>query len=343
MKTKAQPTARRRLGWAFADLPRRVVRSHHSCSAMDRRNQRSRRAMRDIHKLSGMLDSIVQSGGAGANAARRLLHWASAHSEITAASVGEGGVDGSLDAGDADDADDDAQPQRQRLQQLQQHQQQQQQPQQHQLIGSSGSMQLDAADGAEISAPLLASLARLHEREHPHQLQRQQQQHDELQQHSQQSVSSNSVMWQPQPLLRAGPEQWDQWDFRRRSGGFHKNRCGAGNAAGTREALLRYSTLSLVCCTPGCCALVDLKVARRQAKQAGRACFEAGDGCAGLAPCSTNHRPARFAQRQHKQAAELEAGRRLLACWPADLAEREVWHYSLDAAREAAAAARAAL
>ena len=30
-----------------------------------------------------------------------------------------------------------------------------------------------------------------------------------------------------------------------------------GNAVGTREALLRHSTLSLVCLTPGCCALVD--------------------------------------------------------------------------------------
>ena len=144
-------------------------------------------------------------------------------------------------------------------------------------------------------------------------------------------------------LPRAGPEQREQWEFRRRSGGFHKNRCGAGNATGTREALLRYSTLSLVCLTPGCCALVDYKVARRQAKQAGRAHFMPGDSCAGTAPCSSDHRAARFARRQRKQAAELEAGKRLLVCWPADLADGEVWYYPQEAACEAAAAARTAL
>ena len=128
-----------------------------------------------------------------------------------------------------------------------------------------------------------------------------------------------------------------------RSGSFHKQQCGPGNAPGTREALLRYSTLSMVCCASGCSALVDYKVARRQATQAGRTHFMPGDGCAGPAPCSSDHRAARFAQRQRKQASELEASKRLLVCWPAGLADGDVRYYPQEAAREAAAAARVAL
>ena len=196
--------------------------------------------MRDIHKLSGMLESIAQGGGAGANAARHLLQWASAQPAAAAAAVGDGGDYGALDAGDADDADDDTQLQQQRLQQQQHHHQQQQQPQQQQPTCSSGSIQLDAADGAEEAAytTSFAHLAQQHQRQqHPHQGQQQQQQH-ELQQHAQQPINSGYAA-ATQLLPRAGPEQWEQWEFRRRSGGFFKNQCGAGNATGTREALLR--------------------------------------------------------------------------------------------------------
>ena len=317
---------------------------------MDKRNRRSRRAMRDVLKLRDVLSGIVDTGGRQAHAARRLLHWASAQQKAAAATADDDDYDDAADADDAGDAADDARRQQQRLhQQRQQHQQQQQPPWQQQQLadGSSGSPQLGAADGdAEATgAAMSAPTARQQQRQQQPQ-QRGQQQQQQLQQQQQQPDGSTSITidatWQPQLLSRAGPEQWEQWAFRRRSGSFYKNQCGAGNAAGTREALLRYSTLSTRCCAPGCSALVDIKVARRQAKQDGRKSFGHGDGCAGP-ECSADHRPARFAKRQREQAAALEAGERLLIRWPASVDDREVWFYSAEAALEAAAAARAAL
>ena len=377
---------------------------------MHRRNRRTLRAMRDVHKLSDMLVDIVEAGGSSANAARRLLHWAAAQQRAAATAADDGDVDDTVDAVDAEGAEQHAQHQQHHQRQQQQHQQQQQQQQQQQHTaaaaaqpaavetaddddddgavdaddaddaaadarrqkqrlhqqqlqhqqqqqhawqqqqpadGSCVSPQLDTADGASEAAYAASSaplVRQQHRQQQPQQRRQQQQQQPQQQQTvSSSSSSGGSATWQPRLLPRAGSEQWEQWDFRRRSGGFHKNRCGAGNAAGTRNALVRYSTLSMVCCASGCSALVDYKVARRQAKQAGRVHFEHGDGCAGPAPCSADHRAARFAKRQHKQAAELEAGRRLLICWPAGLADGDVWYYPQEAACEAAAAARAAL
>ena len=113
-------------------------------------------------------------------------------------------------------------------------------------------------------------------------------------------------------------------------------------AVGQSAALQRMRTVSLVCCRPGCHALVDYKAARRQAKQAGRKTFASGDGCGGH-QCSIDHRPARFAKRQREHAERLERGERLLARWPRDLADREVWAYPEEVARGAAEAAREAL
>jgi hypothetical protein len=172
--------------------------------------------------------------------------------------------------------------------------------------------------------------------------QQQQQQHhqQQLQHGSLQLAASGSGSASQLQLLQLGDR--DQAAFRRRSGGFHKQRCGAGNAAGTREALCRWNTLSMVCSRPGCGAIVDHKVARRQAKQAGRVHFEHGDGCAGPAPCSDDHRAARFAKRQRAYAEQLETGERLLIRWPADREDRDIWYYPDEAAASAASAARAA-
>lgn len=149
--------------------------------------------------------------------------------------------------------------------------------------------------------------------------------------------------WPPPQLLpRADEEDREAWALARRRGGLFKNRCGAGNAAGSQEALREMRHLSMVCRRPGCGALVDYKVARRHAKQAGRSGFEPGDGCAGPAPCSSDHRPARFRKRQREHAAELESGERQLVQWPRDIDDRGVWAYSPEAAAAAAAAARAA-
>jgi hypothetical protein len=144
---------------------------------------------------------------------------------------------------------------------------------------------------------------------------------------------------EPRPLPRANPEEAA---FRRRSGGFHKNPCGSGFAQGSQDALKQMRSLTMVCCRPECDALVDFKVARRQALQAERARFEPGDGCAGLL-CSAKHKPARFKKQQRKYAAGLESGRRLLVRWPRDRADLEVAAYPMEAARSAAASTRAAL
>ena len=170
----------------------------------------------------------------------------------------------------------------------------------------------------------------------------------EHQEQEQPATTSSTIMptaqWpEPQLLARAGPEDWERWRFARASGAFHKNQCGPGNAAGSLDALQQMRSLTLVCLRPGCSALVDYKVARSQAKRAGRVLFEPGDGCAGRAPCSDDHRASRFYDRQLKTAAELESGKRKLVRWPVDRDDREVWAYPAEAACSAAASARLAL
>ena len=190
----------------------------------------------------------------------------------------------------------------------------------------------DGGDGAPAHA--LQQLQRL---------QQQQQQQEQQQQQQQQETDGDAVEHTLSRLHRAGPEQREEWDFRRRSGGSHKDQCGTGNAAGTREARLRWSTLSVVCQQHGCCALVDYKRARDEAKRAGRRHFVPGDGCAGRPPCSAVHRPPRFAQRQTEYANKVEAGERTLICWPASLDDKEEWVLPPQLAGVAVAAARAAV
>ena len=170
----------------------------------------------------------------------------------------------------------------------------------------------------------------------------------EQQQQEQPATTSSTIIpaaqWPvPQLLPRAGPEDWERWSFARASGAFFKNQCGSGNAVGSLDALQQMRSLTLVCLQPGCSALVDYKAARRQAKQAGRVLFEPGDGCAGRAPCSEDHRAPRFYKRQLETAAELESGKRLLVRWPVDRNDREVWAYPAEAVCSAAASARLAL
>ena len=155
-------------------------------------------------------------------------------------------------------------------------------------------------------------------------------------------VLSADAWPEPKALHRAGPEEWDQWAFRRRAGAAHKNQCGSGNAQGSQDALEQMRNLLMVCCSPGCEALVDWKAARRSAKQAKRQHFEDGDGCGGP-DCSASHRAKRFADRQREYAAGLESGGKLLMRWPLDRADLAVHAYTAKAARSAAASARMAL
>lgn len=147
----------------------------------------------------------------------------------------------------------------------------------------------------------------------------------------------------PKLLHRAGVEERAEWSFRRRAGPFFKNQCGTGNALGSLDALQQMRSLLLVCKRPGCFGLVDYKAARRQALQAGRVDFRAGDGCAG-ARCSADYRAARFRRRQRQQAELLRMGERMLVRWPHDREDSDVWAWPAAgaAARSAAAAASAA-
>ena len=150
------------------------------------------------------------------------------------------------------------------------------------------------------------------------------------------AVFDETAWPEPRLLPRADADDRERWDFARRSGGFHKSGSKAGPAQGSQAALAEMRRLSLICKRPGCGALVDYKVARRQAKQDGRSCFKPGDGCAGPAPCSADHRPPRFRKRQREHAERMEAGERLLVRWPRDLDDHDVWAYSAEAAAAAA-------
>ena len=146
---------------------------------------------------------------------------------------------------------------------------------------------------------------------------------------------------QPRAIPRAGAEARARWALARASGALHKNMCGTGNAAGTAEALRTWNHISVVCCRAGCHALVDLKAARRQARAQGRANFIPGDGCAGPS-CSADHRRNRFANRQLAQADQIDRGERLLARWPTDRMDKEIYVYNNEHASTRATEARQA-
>ena len=142
-------------------------------------------------------------------------------------------------------------------------------------------------------------------------------------------------------LPRAGAEARARWALARASGALHKNMCGTGRAAGTSAALRIWNSISVVCQKAGCHALVDLKAARRQARARGSAAFSPGDGCASRS-CSADYRRARFRNRQLQQADQVDSGERLLACWPTDCLDFQIYLHDDDYAREKADAARLA-
>lgn len=143
-------------------------------------------------------------------------------------------------------------------------------------------------------------------------------------------------------LPRAGPDDWERWDLARRSGPALKNQCGRGRAQGCTDALEVQRSLLVVSRRPDCRALVDLKVARRHAKQAKRPHLAPGDGCAS-AICSDDFRRARFAKRQQKYADELGCGDRILVRWPANPRIKNLWIRDAATTATAAAEARAAV
>lgn len=156
------------------------------------------------------------------------------------------------------------------------------------------------------------------------------------------TTTSNSNHNQELLLLpRSGPDDWARWEAGRARGPGWRPACGTGNAPGTHASLKQWNHLTMVCCKLGCSALVDYKAARREALRAGRSSFKPGDGC-GARSCSRSHRPARFTSRQVAMAAMLKGGKRLLARWPRDRADRDVWVHGQEATDAAAAAVCAA-
>ena len=143
-------------------------------------------------------------------------------------------------------------------------------------------------------------------------------------------------------LPRAGAEAHARWALARASGALHKNTCGTGRAAGTSAALRIWNSISVVCQRAGCHALVDLKAARRQTRARGSAAFLPGDGCAGPL-CSADYRSTRFGKRQLQQAEQIDNGRRLLARWPTDCLDTQIYILNKDFASARAAEARQAV
>ena len=124
---------------------------------------------------------------------------------------------------------------------------------------------------------------------------------------------------------RAGAEGVARWAAARARSHPHGSRPKPGFAPGTVAALALSCGTTAQCFAAECRALVDLRVARRAAKAAGRDYFEAGDGCAGRL-CSADHRPPRFRRRQAAMARALLGGKRTLVAWPSQAAARvELW------------------
>ena len=113
-----------------------------------------------------------------------------------------------------------------------------------------------------------------------------------------------------------------RWAARRACGSGLGELAKPGRAKGTRDALTAAHTLTCVCCTPGCVALVDLQAARTAARAAARSTFAPGDGCAGRDCCATRgarFQPGRFRARQQGMAAAVKDGERKLLRWPASI------------------------
>ena len=130
----------------------------------------------------------------------------------------------------------------------------------------------------------------------------------------------NASSVQLKTIVCGSAEQLATWAERRAS--WKWGRFPPPGHADSQKATLRAAhAQTLVCMAPGCAALVDLQVARRLARAAGRDSFEPGDGCAG-ATCSAKSWPARHKRQQKEMAAALRGDSRVLVLWPRSTAAR---------------------
>ena len=95
----------------------------------------------------------------------------------------------------------------------------------------------------------------------------------------------------PQAIRRYdsdAPARWAAERGRYHPYGSRDRRC---HAPGCKQALARARSLTAVCTTVGCAALVSVQAATRKARKAGRTTLASGDGCASRACAGPNHRP----------------------------------------------------
>ena len=128
--------------------------------------------------------------------------------------------------------------------------------------------------------------------------------------------SQSEATARPQAIRRCDPDAPARWADER--GRYHPygsrhRRC---HAPGCKQALARARSLTAVCTTVGCAALVSVQAATRKARKAGRTTLAPGDGCASRACSGPNHRPAKHSARQQQMASAALQGKRLMVVMP---------------------------
>lgn len=139
--------------------------------------------------------------------------------------------------------------------------------------------------------------------------------------------------------LTRDPDGPDRWAYRARCGsGIVKKKPGhAWRSEAARDETRRWT---LQCRRKDCGALIDWRRAKDNARRRGRLTMAKGDGCAGRR-CAARHDKAKFARTQRQMAAQLRAGTRVLAAWPADVWDTDVWILPMEMCDAAIAVAAA--
>jgi len=114
----------------------------------------------------------------------------------------------------------------------------------------------------------------------------------------------------------------------RRVGNTAERCVSLGQHAKSRDAIVSAQGFTLVCQNAGCCTLVDLWVAKREACERQQANYALGDGCGACARrkpgCTKWFKPDRWRNFQIKMATCLLEGKRRLIAWPSGPATSRV-------------------
>ena len=119
---------------------------------------------------------------------------------------------------------------------------------------------------------------------------------------------------------------------------YRPDRPKVGLAQGCEDARAIVNTLTLAC--RRCGALVDWRCAKTHARRAKRTGLAKNAGCAGKG-CTKQFKPTKFKDTQMRMAAKLLNGGRVLAAWPKDVEDTEVWLHSQTVIDAAVAKAKA--